>query len=163
MLPERGQRILSHIRRDGRKSVASIAREENIPICIAYQHLKRLEEDIITRYVSLIDFREVGLTFRSFIYCKNKSVTEHLKKLPWSNTVFRTKEGVGADIVFPTLSDETDLLEHLEEQDVDYSMHRIIRPVAEEVLIPGGRADEPAQKLKMKKSDPVHDIIHDVT
>lgn len=64
MLSKKEKTLITHLRDDSRKSLTQISKETNIPISTLFEKLKNLEEEIIEKHVSLIDFSKIGYGLR---------------------------------------------------------------------------------------------------
>ena len=64
--------ILRHLRKDARKSLAKIARQEEIPISTLFSKVNKLESSVIKRSTSLLDFSRLGYNLSAFIFLKLK-------------------------------------------------------------------------------------------
>ena len=60
MLKESDLLLLKHIRENSRQSLAKINKKTNIPISTLFDKLNKLEKEIVSRHVSLIDFSKAG-------------------------------------------------------------------------------------------------------
>ena len=110
--------VLKHLRQDARKSFSSISRETGIPVTTVFENYYGLLEDkIITKHASLLDFRKLGLFYRSFVFVKSKSKKELLSFLSANNnvnSVFRISNyDYMVDVVFPSIKEFYAFLDEL--------------------------------------------------
>ncbi|MBD3249081.1 hypothetical protein GF336_03475 [Candidatus Woesearchaeota archaeon] len=90
MLTEKEEILLKHLRLDSRKSLAKISKETNIPVSTLFDLLKRLENKVINKHTSLMDFSKIGYGLKMIfaITTKDKNtMKEFLIKNPSVNTV----------------------------------------------------------------------------
>jgi DNA-binding Lrp family transcriptional regulator len=57
---EKERAIIAHLRKDARSSLASISSEVQMPLSTVYDKLNRLQNKVIKRFTTLIDFSELG-------------------------------------------------------------------------------------------------------
>ncbi len=141
---KRGElRLLVHLRNDARKSLSIISRETGIPVTTLFTMLQRLEEEIITKYVSLIDFGRMGFGVRAFmaVKCPEKGRDDVRKFIIGSrnvDSVFRTNDGFDFlfEAVFRNMSELDDFIEGLDDFRLKkLAVHHIIEEYAKEEFL----------------------------
>lgn len=123
MLTEKELKLLTHLRRNSRKSLSKISQETKIPVSTLFDHLKRLESSVILRHVSLIDFVELGYSLKvAFVMSsKNKQeLREFLFNHPNVNTLCSLINNYDfyVECIFKDLKDMTLFKEALEKFDL---------------------------------------------
>ncbi|MCX6709483.1 MAG: Lrp/AsnC family transcriptional regulator [Candidatus Woesearchaeota archaeon] len=137
--------ILSHLRKDSRKSIALISRETGIPISTIFDKIERLEKKIIKKYTTIIDFSKIGYNFRvNFMIKARDDKKENVKNLlllhPNINTLLRINNGYDfyAELVFHDLSELDSFNEKLSQAGAKESIsHHIIEDVKREGFLTG--------------------------
>ncbi|MBN1274743.1 winged helix-turn-helix transcriptional regulator [Candidatus Woesearchaeota archaeon] len=135
----RSQAVLKHLRQDSRKTLAAIAREEHVAVSTIFDHVKKLESNIITRFVPLLDHARLGHPFRTFFYCEadDERAIAYLKAHKSTNNLYQLSGGVlAADMVFPSLQEEERCKEALEEHGCTVQQHKVLEPLALEQWTP---------------------------
>ena len=85
MLDEKELLILSHLRENSRKSMAEISRQTDIPISTVFDKIKKLENILVTKHTSLIDFSKLGFNIKIGVLLKTN------KKLGLRNFLINNK------------------------------------------------------------------------
>ena len=85
MLAKKELSILSHLRKDSRKSLSKISKETGIPLSTVFDNLGKLEKKVIKKYVSLIDFSKMGYNLKVNFILKSGDKKEELKQFLLSN------------------------------------------------------------------------------
>lgn len=133
---ERSEAVLRYLRENSRMTLAAMARKEGVAISTIFDHVRKLERDVIDRHVTLMDYPSLGYPFRTFFYCQPKDTTSLLRTLKEhgnSNNVFRlSNDRIGAEMIFASLQEEEAVNELLEEACKDVQRHRTIEPVLHE-------------------------------
>jgi len=62
--------ILSHLRKDARKSLVKLSNETGIPASTIYDRVNTHEKGIIKRYTALLDFNKMGFYGRVYVAIK---------------------------------------------------------------------------------------------
>ena len=90
--------ILSHLRRDARKSLVNISKETKIPVSTIFDRLSRIENTAVKKYTSILDFSK--LNHNLMINYAIKTVKEQRPALskfldtnPQINSVYRINNG----------------------------------------------------------------------
>jgi DNA-binding Lrp family transcriptional regulator len=92
MLKESDLLILNHIRDNSRQSLVKISKKTNMPVSTIFDKLSKLENGIISRHVSLLDFSKLGygLMVNFSIKTRNKEKTkDFLLNYPNVNSLYR--------------------------------------------------------------------------
>ncbi|MFP4524612.1 MAG: Lrp/AsnC family transcriptional regulator [Candidatus Woesearchaeota archaeon] len=137
----RAHDILRHLRQDSRKTLAAIGREEGLATSTVFEHVHKLDKDLVERYTSLLDHAKLGYPFRSYIHCTHQdpeSLATFLKGHGNANNVFLLEGGaVGADMVFRSLREEEECKEALHKEGCEeVNVHRVLEPVLQEGWLP---------------------------
>jgi len=119
MLKEKELILLTHLRKNSRKSLAKISKESSIPISTLFDTLKRLESSIVLKHTSLIDFSKLGYSFRVNFALSSKNKHELREFLMQSynvNTLSSLINGYDfyVECVFRDLKEMTEFKEKLE-------------------------------------------------
>ena len=72
--------ILTKLRENSRKSLASISRETGIPISTVFEKVNDLGEEIISKYSPLLDFSKIGFGLKVNFLLKSVKKKDELKK-----------------------------------------------------------------------------------
>lgn len=120
MLTEKEKILLRHLRKNSRKSLTRISREEGIPVSTLFETLKRLEQKAVKRHVSLIDFSKLGYGFKvNFaIGSKNKKdLKDFLINSGYVNSLYSLISGHDfyAECIFPSLKKLTEFKEDIDQ------------------------------------------------
>jgi DNA-binding Lrp family transcriptional regulator len=67
MLKQKDRLILSHLRKDARRTLTDISRRTYIPVTTIYDHIKRYEKRFIKKHTSIIDFKKLGYNSKTAI------------------------------------------------------------------------------------------------
>lgn len=102
--------ILKHLRNNARESFSQIGRTTGIPVTTVFDNYQKLVKDkVITKHISLINFRKLGFFFRSFVFIKindNKEILTYLKDHDNVNSVYRIgNDDYMLDVVFPSIKE----------------------------------------------------------
>ncbi|MBW3001154.1 Lrp/AsnC family transcriptional regulator [Candidatus Woesearchaeota archaeon] len=74
--------ILKNLRSNARKSFTDISRATKIPVTTVFDNYhKFLNKKVITRHTSLIDFKQLGYYYRSFLFINARCKSELLSFL----------------------------------------------------------------------------------
>ncbi len=136
MMGDLQKRIISHLRDDSRKSLSKIAREEKFAVSTIFDGLNRIKDsELITRFVSLVDFSSLGFPFRAFLFCDQDKFDEvsHLFEDdgPVNAMTILNKGTFMVDMLFSSLDEEDKFLESLDGFGSDWwTFHRVIDTVA---------------------------------
>jgi DNA-binding Lrp family transcriptional regulator len=110
MIHKRDQKILTHLRRNGRETLTIISKKTHIPISTIYDRLKTHENSLIKKFTPIIDFNQLGYKTRVHIAFKTNQykrdeLKEFLNNNPNVNCLFKINndfdfliEGVFTDI-----------------------------------------------------------------
>jgi len=73
--------FLSCLRENSREKLTSISKKTSIPISTLFDMLKELQEDVVIKHTSLIDFSKLGYHTRAQVFLKvNKENKEKIKR-----------------------------------------------------------------------------------
>lgn len=129
MLSEKEKCLINHLRKDSRKSLAHISKETKIPTSTLFDLLRKLENSIIQKHVSLINFSKIGYNLKvSFIIKakdkkKIKTFLEENKNINSLHSLIGTHDFY-AECVFRDMKELTDFKEEIMKngaEDIDES------------------------------------------
>jgi Lrp/AsnC family leucine-responsive transcriptional regulator len=92
MLNEKEKIIIKKLRTNSRTQLTKIGRELKMPITTVFKITKNLENNIIKKYTSLIDFEKLNYYFRIFLISNSKKKKEFesfLIKHPRVNNIYK--------------------------------------------------------------------------
>ncbi|MBT7902855.1 Lrp/AsnC family transcriptional regulator [Candidatus Woesearchaeota archaeon] len=78
MITKKERLLLSQLRNNSRSSLSKISKNTGIPISTLCETLQKLENKIISKHVSLMDFKEVGFGLKQ-LFVLNSSNKNSLK------------------------------------------------------------------------------------
>jgi len=84
--------VLSHLRRNSRKSLTALSADLDMPAAAIYSIMNRLKnEGIIKKHYSLLDFQKLGFGVRVGLFFKTKNgrLISYLSKHPNVNSIFK--------------------------------------------------------------------------
>ncbi|MBW2982962.1 hypothetical protein KY327_01510 [Candidatus Woesearchaeota archaeon] len=153
----RAHDILRHLREDSRKTLAAIGREEGLATSTVFEHVHKLDKDLVERYTTLLDHAKLGYPFRSYFHCTHEdpdALATFLKDQGSANNVFLLEGGaVGADMVFRSLQEEEECKESLHKEGCDVvDVHRVLEPLMLEGWLPE-RQDRTVSEKQSKDSE----------
>jgi len=119
--------ILSELRRNSRQSLAEISRKINIPLSTIFDNLRRLEEKLITKHTSLIDFPKLGFNIKVVLLLKT-SKKDELKKFlvnhKSTNMIHKTNNyDYFVEAIFKDMGEFHSFLEDLENFNIEKKEH----------------------------------------
>lgn len=134
-------RVIGHLRDNGRKSCSHIARKEGLATSTVFEHVRNCESNVILRYVSLIDFQQLGFTFHRVFFLrhpKTHSFVEWLRNQPQLNNVRLCNDmTLIVEGFFSSLADEESFHDSLRARGaVVTSGHHVLEPLALEKWVP---------------------------
>jgi DNA-binding Lrp family transcriptional regulator len=132
--------VLSHIRKNARKSVAGISAETEMPASTVLSRLRHLESGVVKKYTTLLDFQKLGYNVLIHLALKaadteRNSLGSFLMSHPNVNSVFRAGAGYDyyAETVFSDLKGLYDFLDELSAYDIEkIDEHHIIEEIKKE-------------------------------
>ena len=136
---KRVDKILTHLRADGKRRLSSIAKEEGIAVSTVFEHVKHLQEVIITRHVPLLRYAALGYPFRNIAYWQpaNKDAVDTIGGLAPVNTLLKgTGDVYMIESLFSTMQAQELFLERLQEQGELLHASNIIETIAQESWVP---------------------------
>ncbi len=124
MLKEKDIRLIEHLRKNSRKSLAKISKETNIPISTLFDTLKKLESSVIKKHVSLLDFEKLGYSMKVNFSLKSQQKQElkkHLMQHPNINSIFSLINGYDfyVECIFRDLKQVIEFKEQLEKFNIE--------------------------------------------
>jgi len=138
MLCEKDFIVLSHLRKNSRKSLVKISKQTGIPVTTVYDILKRLEKkNIIDKHTAIIDFKKAGFKIRVNLALKvNKKpeLLDFLLKNENINSIHKvTDYDFFVDAIFLNLLDYKFFKKNIEKFDlIKIKEHHIIEDIKRE-------------------------------
>ena len=119
-LSEKELKLLTHLRTNCRQSLASIGRKINMPVSTVFDKLNKLEQSVISKHATIIDFPKLGYHIRVNFVLKSfskKELIDFLKNNKNTNSVSTVQGDFDfyIETVFQTLKDYEEFLEELSE------------------------------------------------
>ena len=117
-LTKSDQKLLMHLRQDGRKRVTRIADEERIPVTTVYDRLRCHTGKTIRRITSLLDFSDLG--YGCIVHIVAQQIQPGLRELllsqPNVNSLYRVNgsQRFRADCIFTDRLQQHRFLEDLQ-------------------------------------------------
>lgn len=112
--------ILKHLRKNARKSLAKLSREEGIPVSTIFSKVSRLESSFIKKNTSLLDFPKMGYGLTTFMLIKlkdssRKEVIGFLSNHPNTNRLSKINNGFDLFIesIFENMKSYNNFIENL--------------------------------------------------
>jgi DNA-binding Lrp family transcriptional regulator len=133
--------ILKHLRANARKNFSQISRETGIPVTTVFDNYQKLaKNNVITKHASFLDFRKLGLFYRSFVFIKTRDKKELLSYLDEHksvNSIFRISNyDYMIDAVFPTIKEFHMFLDELHGFDIQkIEAHDVIEHMKKEEFL----------------------------
>jgi len=122
MLDEKEKKILSHLRTNCRKPLSAISKQTGIPTSTVFEKVKKLEKNVISKNVSLIDFNGINHPIRTNIVFKINSQTgvmDFLQNNNNINTFLRLANGLWhVEAVFKDMNEQSTFSEYLNSFDI---------------------------------------------
>jgi Lrp/AsnC family transcriptional regulator, leucine-responsive regulatory protein len=117
-------RLMHSLRENSRSSLAKISKDTGIPVSTLFDRLRKLENSIITRHVTLLDFNKIGYGLRVHYTLSTKDkkyALEFLEEKRSINSLFRMTNGSDfhIDCIFRDMKEMTDFKEELLQQNID--------------------------------------------
>ena len=116
-------KILSHLRNDARMSLTRMSKKTSIPISTIFDKIKLLQDDVIKKHTTLLDFNKLGYSTRANIMISvdresKDPIKDYLTKNPCINSVYKINNGFDFMIegVFRQIKDMEDFLDTLEQR-----------------------------------------------
>jgi DNA-binding Lrp family transcriptional regulator len=114
-------KILAHLRNNARVGLTKLSRETKIPVSTIFDKIKALEESVVIRHTSLIDFQKLGYSTRANISLKvdrndREALRDYLIKHQYVNSVYKINNGFDFmfEGIFKEIKQMEDFIEHLE-------------------------------------------------
>lgn len=136
---KRADRVLMHLREDGRKKFSAIAKEEGVAVSTIFEHAHRLHTDVIERYVPLLRQEALGFPFRNISFWKPSAqeLAMGLQQHPAVNTLLKSSGEVFiVEAFFRTMREQEQFLERLGEQGNVLHACNVIETIAQESWMP---------------------------
>ncbi len=105
-------KILSELRKNSRSSLTLMSKNTGIPVSTIFDRINRMDNYVISKHSTLIDFNKLGFGLRAAVVLKSskkrrKELGEFLSKSPQVNSLFRISEGFDffADCIFRNMQE----------------------------------------------------------
>lgn len=122
--------LLEILREKSRTKLSICARKLNKPITTIYFEYQKLLKNVIIKNTCILDFEKLGL--KRYLLIANCS-PELLNNINIKiNNLFRTNEGVIAEIFFLNEKEKNEFLIKLSEKRITYSYHPIFENIKQE-------------------------------
>jgi len=116
--------ILSHLRKDARKSLVALSKETGIPASTIYDRVNAHEKDVIKKYTALLDFKKLGYHGRVYVairlndFEKRKELLEFLLNQKCINSLYRINLDYHYmfEAVFESLGEAESFVHEIEEK-----------------------------------------------
>jgi len=87
-------RLLSHLRENSREKLTTISKKTSIPISTLFDLLKELQESVIVKHTTIVDFSKLGYHTRAQVFLKvgrevKEKVKRHLNYHSNVNTIYK--------------------------------------------------------------------------
>ncbi len=121
-LKQKDYALFCVLRENARQSLTKLSKRTKIPISTIYERLRVLYGGIITRYVVLFNYVNLGYPIRIFFIVKAQNATKeklrsYLATMPCVNTLHRVNHGFDflGEAIFKDLHKAEQFLESIEE------------------------------------------------
>jgi len=140
MLAEDELLILSLLRNNSRMSLAEISRATNIPTTTVFAKIKKLEEKVIKRHVSLVDFHKInyGIKVNFVLKMQNKNDDKFLDFIHNNknvNSFFKINNGYDymVEAIFGNMAEMAEFSEAIDNHGmIEKNMYHVIEEVKKE-------------------------------
>ncbi len=123
--------LIKHLREDGRKSLTDISKETEIPVSTLFTVLRKLEEEIIAKHTSLLDFSKIGYSIKTHFVLSSDNKKE-LKKYLMSNKHVNTLQSLMNDsdfyveCIFKDMAEMSDFKEDLNKKNAKINQENFV-------------------------------------
>ena len=136
-MKEKELELLKHLRNNSRRSLVRISKEINVPVSTLFDMLKRLESNIITKHVSLLDFSKLGYNIKINFAIKSKQKRELKDFLLNHSNVNTLSSSINdcdfyAECIFKEMKDMIDFKEKVESFDSKVEENFVIEELKKE-------------------------------
>jgi len=116
--------ILSHLRRDARKSLVDLSKKTGIPASTIYDRVNAQEKGAIKKYTALLDFEKLGYHGRTYVAVKlddlrkREELLRFLLEYDCVNSLYKINLGYHYlfEAVFKNISEAESFIDSLEER-----------------------------------------------
>jgi DNA-binding Lrp family transcriptional regulator len=150
--------ILSHIRKNARKSIAGISAETDIPVSTVLSRLRLLEANVVKKYTTLVDFQKIGYNVLINFAIKASQTAEDQKRIkqfllshPSVNSLFSAAGDYDfyAEAVFYDIKSLYDFVDELSMFNIErLDEHHIIEEIKKEEFL---SRHEPSSQIQYPK------------
>ncbi len=122
-MKEKERRIISHLRKDARTSLAAISSDTEIPISTIYDKINRLKgNDVIKSFTTLVDFEKLGYHHQSKVAFKltpnqKNDFLNFVKEQKCINSIYEINGGFDfmIEMVHRNVKEHADFMDSLDE------------------------------------------------
>jgi DNA-binding Lrp family transcriptional regulator len=139
MLTKKEMIILQELRGDARKTLTGISRKTNIPLSTVLLTLRKLENTVIKKYVSLLNYPALGYNIKVHLFLKPKEgYKKKLKNFLLSHNSVNTFYKINGDYdflvecIFRKIEELEGFKERLEEMSDSRQEHHILENIKNE-------------------------------
>jgi len=119
--------LINTLRDNSRIRISKISRKIREPVTTLYFTLKKLEESVIKRHVSIVNFEEHGFTRIFFVLPEEpKSAILKLQQHECVNNMMRTQKGFLIDAVFKDNRTFSGFKKTMENKRIKFSVHPMV-------------------------------------
>jgi Lrp/AsnC family transcriptional regulator for asnA, asnC and gidA len=122
MINEKDLLVLSHLRKNGRKTLTDLSKATSMPISTIFEKLKVQQEQLIRKFTILLDFQKLGFYTRVEVMLKVRkedrdALKQHLLLHRSVNSCYRINNGfdILVDGVFKSINELEEFLEEIDE------------------------------------------------
>ena len=137
MITKRQHTLLNYLRDNSRISLTKVSKETGIPLSTLVETLKKLEQDVVHKHVTLLDFSKLGYGMKVQFQIKTREKEKLKEFLLKHNSVNNLHTIMGdidffAECYFKNLMEVTDFKEQLNKYDVQMNEHFVVDEVKKE-------------------------------
>jgi len=132
--------ILHHLRSNARHTLTGLSDITGVPVSTVFARVQKLEEKLITRYTSILDFSKMNFFVRVNLAIKAKNRLELMRFLMDHanvNSVFRCKDqDYYIETIFPNMAKYYRFLDSLDDFGLSEIVeHHVIEDIAREKML----------------------------
>lgn len=129
--------ILQELRKNARRSLTEIGNVTEVPLSSVFKKVAKLERRFIQKYVSLVDFNQLGWNIKVSLVLKAKErelLKEFLLEHPNVNSLYRISQSFDflVETVFANMLEFEDFLEKMNDLVSDKKIFHIIEDIRKE-------------------------------
>ena len=116
--------ILSHLRKDARKSMVELSKQTGIPASTIYDRVNAHEKNSIKKYTALLDFEKLGFNGRIYVALRSEGLKDRenlfifLKNHKCVNSLYKVNFGFHYlfEAIFRNIGEAESFLQELQEK-----------------------------------------------